>query len=124
MKIIHVHRLWKQILLIVAAASLLACGGGANEPPKKIAVGSNISNRAPGEYIVTLVDGGAIESVRKTLAVYYVLKLEDLGKNRYLVKLRNDPGPEEVKNQLLVSPEVKAVQPNYLYSTSQPQTME
>jgi hypothetical protein len=118
------HRLWTQILLIMAAVSLLACGGGANEPPKKLSVGSNISNRAPGEYIVTLVEGGAIDAVRKTLAVYYVLKMENLGKNRYLVKVRNDPGPEEMQSQLLVSPEVKAVQPNYLYSTNRPQATD
>jgi hypothetical protein len=72
-------------------------------------------NRMPGEYIVSLDEGGNEALVRKLYEAYQVKNLEDLGRGRFLIKLENDPGPEVIERKGMESAHIKSVQPNYLY---------
>lgn len=72
-------------------------------------------NRVLGEYIVTIRESGDEALIRELFEANFVIKIEDLGRGRFLIKLEQDPGPEVINRKGLESPFVKRVQPNYIY---------
>jgi hypothetical protein len=71
----------------------------------------------PGEYIVTTEQAHGKATVIQALAAFTVVEFQDLGKNRFLVRIKPDPGPEEVRRKAVSMPGVQAVQPNYQYKS-------
>ncbi len=76
-------------------------------------------NRVPGEYIVKVNEDGNEALVRELFSNYEVIDITELRRSRFLIKLGNDPGPDEVERKGLESPFVIRVQPNYLYPLHQ-----
>lgn len=113
-------RLTVGVLLVVGGLGATACGHAVTDnPPSAGMAGNNTSStRVPGEYIVTLQQEGGAALVQELYADYGVRAVEDLGRGRFLVKLKKDPGLDEVQRVGMVSGKVKAVQPNFVYRSN------
>ena len=81
---------------------------------------SDSQYRVAGEYIVTSQPGGDAALLRQLYAAYGVRDISDLGKNRFLIKLNQDPGLTDIERTGIESGKVKAVQPNYVYRLNRP----
>lgn len=84
-----------------------------NKDPVKIE--SQAENRMPGEYIVTLKDGGNLEVIQKAFSELGIESLQGLSNRRVLMKLKDDPGPEQVEKLGTAATGIESVQPNYIY---------
>lgn len=72
------------------------------------------TERVVGEYLVTL-SGTEPEEILRIFSPYKPRIMKKAGLESYLIKLEVDPGPEEVKKTASSAPEIKAIQPNYIY---------
>ena len=106
------------VLTLLAVTVGTSCSGNGKPPlPRTYTEQPSVSreNRVPGEYIVTIDESGDEARIRELFEAYFVIKIEDLRRGRFLIKLEQDPGPEVIKRKGLESPFVKRVQPNYIY---------
>lgn len=69
----------------------------------------------PGEYVVTADKGGNVAFLREYFAEYTVLEIDQFGENLYRVKLKTDPGLEELKKKGAKTDRIKDIQPNFIY---------
>ena len=69
------------------------------------------------EYIVVLKENTSIANATDFLKKYQVQVIRDLKKNRYLIRLKNDPGIERLQQDIEDSEFIKYIQPNYRYKT-------
>jgi hypothetical protein len=103
----------------VALAGSLACaatgGGAAGAPDPPAPPAATRGDRAPGEYLVTLREGGDEAALRRALARHALREVEALGRGRFLVRLADDPGLDALRRDALASGEVVDVQPNFAY---------
>ena len=72
-------------------------------------------DRVPGEYLVSVQKGGDEALIRKVFASYSVRDVQPVSDNLFLVKIDQDPGPEEIKRKAEESDRIRGVQPNYVY---------
>jgi hypothetical protein len=99
------------------------CTDSTNEKnlePRTITTQPATENRVPGQYIVTLRKGGSSETLTEVFNKYGIKSIKDLSKDRYLITLKQDPGPESITKQAATSSVIEYVQPNYIYRTMQP----
>ena len=102
---------------------MAGCTDSANQKnlePRTITPQPATENRVPGQYIVTLKEGGSTETLNEVFDEYGIQSIKDLSKGRYLITLEKDPGPESITKQAATSSEIEHVQPNYIYRTMQP----
>jgi hypothetical protein len=104
-------------LLLVFIISGFACSDGTDVVPTtqyKFDKGVITESRMPGEYIVTAEKGANHETLKGIFETYVVKSIKDIGRERYLIKLEKDPGPEIIEQEGLRSKLIKSVQPNFL----------
>ena len=72
-------------------------------------------DRVPGEYLVSVQKGGDDALLRNVFATYSVRDVQPVSDNLFLLKIDQDPGPDEIKRKAGESDRIRAVQPNYVY---------
>lgn len=106
---------------LLAGALMLACVGESKTPEVPVQISNKDlltkkpSDRVPGEYIVTLRIDDSKGIVRELYVAYGVLKVTDIGRGRYLLKIQNDPGFAVMKTIVKNSPAIISIQPNFVY---------
>jgi hypothetical protein len=107
-----VWRSAKTAVLILFTLILVACSPKHTDEQQSA---MSDQNRVTGEYVVTVHQDGDAEVLREVFRSYSVEAIQRIAHHQYLVKLRNDPGPEKVRREGMQSTFVRDVQPNYVY---------
>ena len=123
-------------LFLLTAGGMMACAHssqpGASDPKAKPATSANSNpsapsddkpapatmppqDRVPGEYLVSVQKGGDNALIRNVFATYSVRDVQPVSDNLFLLKIDQDPGPDEIKRKAGESDRIRAVQPNYVY---------
>lgn len=113
----------------VALAALLAvgCAGsapadGASASPGSVSPGGSSggddSDRVPGEYVAKLAEGTEPSVLEEAFRRYGVAELERLYRNRYRIRLEEDPGPEVIEQRADEYDAIEVIEPNYRYRPS------
>jgi len=76
---------------------------------------SSRQTRAPGEYLVTLAAGADAKAIADLYGRFGIEGTRDLGRNVFLVRLTEDPGPAKLEELRGQNAQIKAVQPNFVY---------
>ncbi|MEJ2061440.1 MAG: hypothetical protein P8Y64_13300 [Gammaproteobacteria bacterium] len=112
--------------VLLGAMAMAACGAAPAKQTADAQSGSAavsvepVGERVPGEYIVTLAAGADEAVIRTAYGEFGLESLKPLGERRYLMKLRDDPGPEAVVKRAGSSAGIEAVQPNLIYRLNPP----
>ena len=67
------------------------------------------------EYIIVLKENVSVVDALNSLQKYDAQVIRDLKKSRYLIGLKNNPGINQLKNDLEGSEYIKHIQPNFSY---------
>jgi len=101
------------------ALTALAAGSACSQTPRDPAPPpmdfSSRQTRAPGEYLVTLAAGADAKAIADLYGRFGIEGTRDLGRNVFLVRLTEDPGPAKLEELRSQNAQVKAVQPNFVY---------
>lgn len=101
---------------IVALALLLGCASDqGTQPAARDAMPRASGGRVPGEYIVTLRPRVASDALYAVYGSFDVVRVQELGEQRFLVRLSRDPGLAAMRSAGDRSPHVQAIQPNFTY---------
>ncbi|HYU28614.1 MAG TPA: hypothetical protein VEK83_06270 [Gemmatimonadales bacterium] len=76
---------------------------------------SSRQTRVPGEYLVTLAAGADVKAIADLYGRYGIKGTQDLGRNLFLVRLTEDPGPAKLEELRRQNAQIKVVQPNFVY---------
>ena len=109
--------------IFLCGMAVAGCTDSTNQKnlePRTITTQPATENRVPGQYLVTLKEGGSSETLTEVFNQYGIKSIKSLAKDRYLITLEQDPGPEEIAKQAATSSEIESAQPNYIYRTMQP----
>ena len=89
-----------------------------NEKVAEPEVESYASNEEskPNEYIIVLSENVSIENAIRNLQKYDAWVIKDIERGRYLIGLKNDPGIEQLKKDVLGSKDINHIQPNFIYT--------
>jgi hypothetical protein len=79
---------------------------------------SSRQNRVPGEYLVTLAAEADVKAIAELYGRFGIKGTRGLGRNVFLVKLTEDPGPAKMEELRGQNVQIKAVQPNFVYRAS------
>jgi hypothetical protein len=107
--------------LVVVIAGLVAgsaCSQTPSDPGPKPMDFSSRQTRVPGEYLVTLAAGADVKAIADVYGRFGIKGTEDLGRNLFLVRLSEDPGPAKLEELRSRNAQIKAVQPNFVYRAS------
>lgn len=99
-------RVFVLALALAAATAVSACGGPELRTRQM---------RVPGEYLVTLVAPDSVKAIVDLYGRFGIEGIRDLGHNRYLVTLTEDPGPARMEQLGSKNDHIQAVQPNFVY---------
>lgn len=69
------------------------------------------------EYIIVLNKGIKLTTALSSLKRYDTHLVKDLKRGRYLISLKNDPGINKLKKDIVYSKYIKHIQPNFIYTT-------
>ena len=69
------------------------------------------------EYIIVLEKNASIESASSIFDKYDGQVIKDLKKGRYLIRLKNNPGIEQLQKEVEGSEHIEHIQPNFTYTT-------
>lgn len=105
---------------VLCLVSMIACSQPTKHDHKlnvDQGVKSRVSepNRVQGEYLLVFKKGVTIEQIRDLYRELEVIEIKKATSGRYLLKVRNDPGPTAIKQLSFKSKLVKEIQPNYIY---------
>ena len=92
----------------------LTSGSACSQTPAPMDFSSR-QTRVPGEYLVTLAAGAAIQAIADLYGRFGIKGTRDLGRNIFLVTLTQDPGPARMEELRGQNAQIKAVQPNFVY---------
>jgi hypothetical protein len=112
---------WQRLAVAVVIAELAAgsaCSQTAREPaatPKDL---SSRQTRAPGEYLVTLAAGADVKAIPDLYGRFGIKGTQSLGRNLFLVRLTEDPGPAKMEELRGQSAQIESVQPNFVYGAN------
>ena len=79
---------------------------------------SSRQTRVPGEYLVTLAAGADVKAIVELCGRFGIKGTQDLGRDLFLVRLAEDPGPARLEELRAQNAQIKAVQPNFVYRAS------
>lgn len=79
------------------------------------AVDGKEQQRVAGEYIVTLRPRADEASVRALFSAFDLQEFSNIGGQRWLLKIRKDPGPAVIQSKAPESQVIEAIQPNFIY---------
>jgi len=103
------------VMLIISGCSDSSYQNGkVSEPGAQIPAGSSESK--PIEYIIALVENADIEDAIRHLHKYDAQVIKDLKRGRYLISIRQDPGIEQLKEDIDDSEYIERIQPNFTYT--------
>lgn len=106
---------WRRAGALVCLLLPLA-GCAAAAPPARIGPRpAQKPNYVPGEYILTTRGAQNIDALKRVYRAFGVEAIRALGPGQFLLRLSNDPGPEEMRRRGLDSGKVKSVQRNFIY---------
>ena len=117
-------RCWRRgrrIGLVVAAATLVAvsaCSQTPGDPAPTPMDSSSRQTRVPGEYLVTLAAGADVKAIAELYGRFGIKGTQDLGRNLFVVRLTEDPGPARLEELRSQNAQIKAIQPNFVYRAS------
>jgi hypothetical protein len=106
------------VAMALAVAS--ACSEAQRDSAPKSGDFSSLRTRAPGEYLVTLAAGASLDEIVRIYGRFGIRSTHGLGRNVFLVKLDEDPGPARMEELRGESAHIKAVQPNFIYRANAP----
>ena len=106
----------------------LAAGSACSQTPRDPAPGpmdfSSRQTRVPGEYLVTLAAGADVEAIAGLYGRFGIRGTQGLGRDVFLVRLMDDPGPARMEELRAHSAQIKAVQPNFVYRINTPRNIQ
>jgi len=76
---------------------------------------SSRQTRVPGEYLVTLAAGADVKAIAELYGRFGIKSTQDLGRNLFLVRLTEDPGPARLEELCGQNAQIQAIQPNLVY---------
>jgi len=79
---------------------------------------SSRQTRVPGEYLVTLAAGADVKAIAELYGRFGIKGTQDLGRNLFVVRLTEDPGPARLEELRSQNAQIKAIQPNFVYRAS------
>jgi hypothetical protein len=101
------------------AITALAAGSACSQTPRDPAPApvdfSSRQTRVPGEYIVTLAADADVNAIVDLYGRFGIKATQGLGRNVFLVRLTEDPGPAKLEELRSQNAQIKAVQPNFAY---------
>ena len=109
--------------IFLVAMVVAGCTDSANQKnvePRILTPQPTSENRMPGQYLVTLKEGASTETLTEVFKQYGIKSIQDLSRNRHLITLEKDPGPEVNSKQAATASDIQDVQPNYIYRTMPP----
>lgn len=80
------------------------------------------SDRVPGEYLITVQNGGDESLIRREFADRSVRSVRQIRDDLFLVNIERDPGPEAMRQMAAGCAQIRAVQPNFIYRANPPTT--
>jgi hypothetical protein len=116
---IGIGRIIALALSLAGAVAGSACGVTPGDPLTAPATRVR-QTRVPGEYLVTLAAGGSVKPITDLYGQFGIKRIQDLGRNIFLVTLTKDPGPGRMEQLRGENAHIQAVQPNYVYGTRRP----
>ena len=114
-------RWWQCSGLVVAMAGLVAgsaCSRTPGDPAPKPMDFSSRQTQVPGEYLVTLAAGADIKVIAELYGRFGIKGTQELGRNVFLVRLSEDPGPAKLEELRSRNAQIKSIQPNFVYRAS------
>jgi hypothetical protein len=102
--------------ILTGAAAACACGPAPGNLEAAPAVRAQ-QTRVPGEYLVTLAARGEVQAIVERYGRFGIKRIQDLGRNVFLVSLTEDPGPDRMEQLRGDSAHIRAVQPNFAYGS-------
>ena len=103
------------LLCSITAVSCTDTVNEKNESPQILSPQPTKENRLAGQYIITLKEGASSEALKQVFEQYDIKAIHALSRNRYLIILEQDPGPEVMTEKAAISAGIEAVQPNNVY---------
>mgnify|MGYP007070633242 FL=1 len=85
---------------------------------------SSRQTRVPGEYLVTLAEGVDVKAITDLYGRFGIKGTQGLGSNIFLITLTQDPGPAKMEELRGKNAQIKAVQPNFVYRSNGPGTIQ
>ncbi|HSV96453.1 MAG TPA: hypothetical protein VLM75_05895 [Spirochaetota bacterium] len=109
-------------LLLTAALIIFpaACTSADGDNEKGIKNLSDQKNRAPGEYLIKLGRGAGKEEIEKRYGRYGIVEMLSVGDRLYKLKIKEDPGPEMIREIAENGGAIEYAEPNYIYKTGPP----
>ena len=112
---------WLSICIVVFSIFLISACTESNYQSEYVADGQadlSASNNESilAEYIIVLEENVSIASATSIFGKYEGQVIKDLKKDRYLIRLKNDPGIEQLQKEVEGSEHIKHIQPNYTYT--------
>lgn len=104
-------------MVVVLVVFIGACVQTRAEPEARLPSNSSQEDRVPGEYLVALAVGTDPAVARAMFSAYGVEEWRHIRKETYLVRLRSDPGPEEMARLARNDAAVRYIEPNRTYKT-------
>ena len=113
----------RRVALAVVVAGL-AAGSACSQTPRDPAPGSMEFSprqaRVPGEYLVTLAAGADVRAIDALYGRFGIRGTQAMGRDVFLVRLTDDPGPARMEELRAQSAQIRAVQPNFVYRINRP----
>ena len=111
-------------LLIIIFFSILtgfsACSAGEPENNGNLKSINNHNDRVEGEYLVKLSQNTDVNTINELFNVYGIDSITPAGKRLFKMKIKNDPGPEKIKEIADRSYKIEYAEPNYIYRINPP----
>ena len=112
------------VLAMTGLAAGTACSHTPRDPAPTPMDSSSRETRVPGEYLVTLAEGADVKAIADLYGRFGIKGTQGLGRNIFLVTLREDPGPAKMEELRAQNAQIKAVQPNFVYRSNGPGTIQ
>ncbi len=103
------------------AVALCALGAGccshaaAGASPTNKGNAPAVSQRVPGEYLVTLAPGADAKAIQDVYGSLGLKRVQHVGRGVFLVTVGEDPGPQRMEELRAKDARIQAVQPNFKY---------
>jgi hypothetical protein len=107
------------VAMMGLAAGWSACSQTPSDPAPTHMGFSSRQTRVPGEYLVTLAAGADAKVIADLYGRFGIKGTQGLGRNVFLVKLTEDPGPAKMEALRGENAQIKAVQPNFVYRSNE-----
>lgn len=108
------------ILFFSILTGFSGCSAGEPENNGNLKNMSNHNDRVEGEYLVKLSQNSDVNIINKLFKAYGIENIAPAGDRLFKMKLKNDPGPEMIKEIAERSEKIEYAEPNYIYRINPP----